>query len=126
MFVGHKVGAELGRCFALSDLCVLPGSGGLAVNEAISYGKPVIATLGDGTIRDMVVDGVNGHLFTSGDVASLASLISGSIRNTDKLKAMGRRSHEISRDRQNIGCMVRGFVEALQFVMESQKVADIE
>ena len=40
--------------FAGADLFVLPGTGGLAVQEAMSYALPVIVAKGDGTQEDLV------------------------------------------------------------------------
>ncbi|MBL8103804.1 MAG: glycosyltransferase family 4 protein, partial [Anaerolineales bacterium] len=48
-FIGAKHGAELKPYFVQADLFVLPGTGGLAVQEAMSYGLPVIVAKGDGT-----------------------------------------------------------------------------
>jgi glycosyltransferase involved in cell wall biosynthesis len=52
-FVGAKHGAELKPYFEQADLFVLPGTGGLAVQEAMSYGLPVIVAKGDGTQDDL-------------------------------------------------------------------------
>ncbi len=51
--------------FALCDLFVLPGRGGLAINEALAYGKPVIVGEGDGTEADLITDGKNGFIMKS-------------------------------------------------------------
>lgn len=56
-FIGAKHGAELKPYFEQADLFVLPGTGGLAVQEAMSYGLPVIVAKGDGTQDDLVRDG---------------------------------------------------------------------
>ena len=53
-FIGAKHGAELKPYFEEADLFVLPGTGGLAVQEAMSYGLPVIVAQGDGTQDDLV------------------------------------------------------------------------
>jgi glycosyltransferase involved in cell wall biosynthesis len=56
-FVGAKHGAELKPYFEQADLFVLPGTGGLAVQEAMSYGLPVIVAKGDGTQDDLSARG---------------------------------------------------------------------
>ena len=53
-FIGARHGAELKPYFTEADLFVLPGTGGLAVQEAMSYGLPVIVAQGDGTQDDLV------------------------------------------------------------------------
>jgi glycosyltransferase involved in cell wall biosynthesis len=74
-FLGERHGRELGKVLALSDLLVLPGPGGLAVQEAMLYGLPVIVGSGDGTQADLVHDGQNGYLVPDGDIDTLASRI---------------------------------------------------
>ena len=53
-FPGAKHGPALESYFTAADLFVLPGTGGLAVQEAMSYGLPVIVAEGDGTQDDLV------------------------------------------------------------------------
>src|SRR5258705_11408173 len=55
-FIGSKYGAELKPYFAQADLFVLPGTGGLAIQEAMSHGLPVIVAKSDGTQDDLVRD----------------------------------------------------------------------
>ncbi|MDO9131167.1 MAG: glycosyltransferase family 4 protein, partial [Anaerolineales bacterium] len=58
-FVAALHGAALAPYFTAADLFVLPGTGGLAVQEAMSYGLPVIMGQGDGT-NDALVRPENG------------------------------------------------------------------
>src|SRR5258708_28864135 len=58
-FVGVKHGDELKPCFTKADLFVLPGTGGLAVQEAMSYGLPIIVARGVGT-QDCLWHAANG------------------------------------------------------------------
>lgn len=57
---GAKYGDELKGFFLNSDVFLMPGTGGLGVNEAMAYGLPIISTIGDETIYDLI-DG-NGYL----------------------------------------------------------------
>ena len=59
------------------DLFCLPGIGGLAVNEAMACGLPALSTPGDGTIGDLISDGVNGWLL---DYSATAQTIAGHCR----------------------------------------------
>jgi len=47
-FIGAKHGAELEPHFLSADVFVLPGTGGLAVQDAMAHGLPVIVAKGDG------------------------------------------------------------------------------
>ncbi len=53
-FRGALFGEELDDVFRAADLFVLPGTGGLAVQQAMSFGLPVIVAQGDGTQDDLV------------------------------------------------------------------------
>lgn len=57
---GAKYGDELRDFFLSADVFLMPGTGGLGVNEAMAYGLPIISTIGDETIYDLI-DG-NGYL----------------------------------------------------------------
>lgn len=59
---GAKYGEELEEIFLKNDVFLLPGTGGLAVNEAMAYGLPIISTPGDGTGYDIIEDEFNGKL----------------------------------------------------------------
>ncbi|HEY6072779.1 MAG TPA: glycosyltransferase, partial [Anaerolineales bacterium] len=53
-FIGARHDEELRPYFSAADLFVLPGTGGLAVQEAMSNALPVIVAQGDGTQDDLV------------------------------------------------------------------------
>ncbi len=64
---GAKYGDDLLPFFREADVFLMPGTGGLGVNEAMAYGLPIISTEGDETIVDLI-DG-NGYLLNQmGDV----------------------------------------------------------
>ena len=64
-FVGARYDDELARFFKAADFFVMPGTGGLAVNEAMAYGLPVIAAHGDGTVIDLIEHRKTGYLLKS-------------------------------------------------------------
>jgi glycosyltransferase involved in cell wall biosynthesis len=61
--------------FQMADLFVLPGLGGLALNQAMTHGLPAIAGPADGTEQDLLGDGTCGRLLTSVTPESLAAAI---------------------------------------------------
>ena len=87
-FVGAKHGEELKAYFAEADLFVLPGTGGLAVQEAMSYGLPVIVAQGDGTQDDLVRKG-NGWQVPPDDFDALVSTMTDALSDTARLRMMG-------------------------------------
>jgi len=111
-FIGAKHGAELKPHFAKADLFVLPGTGGLAVQEAMSYGLPVIVAKGDGTQDDLVRAG-NGWQITPEDYDALVSTIKNALSDIARLRRMGKESYRIVREEINIQKMVDSFITAL-------------
>jgi glycosyltransferase involved in cell wall biosynthesis len=114
-FVGARHGAELKLYFAEADLFVLPGTGGLAVQEAMSYGLPVIVAQGDGTQDDLVREG-NGWQIPPDDFSALVSTMKDALSNIARLRRMGEESFRIVKEEINIEKMVEVFVEALRKV----------
>ena len=111
-FKGRRTGSELSEIFKRSDLFVLPGTGGLAVQEAMSYGLPVIVAEGDGTQNDLVSPD-NGWLIPSHDQESLEETLKIAFSDPTRLRAMGETSFRIVQDDVNIEQMVQTFIEAL-------------
>lgn len=111
-FVGSKHGAELKPYFAGADLFVLPGTGGLAVQEAMSYGLPVIVAQGDGTQDDLVRSG-NGWQIPPDDFDALVATMKDALSDVARLRRMGQESYRIVKEEINIEKMVEVFVKAL-------------
>ncbi len=114
-FVGSKHGGELKAYFAEADLFVLPGTGGLAVQEAMSHGLPVIVAKGDGTQDDLVRAG-NGWQIPPDEYTALVSTIKDALSDIARLRRMGAESYRIVKEEINIGAMAGVFVRALQAV----------
>src|SRR5215211_7147685 len=116
-FVGARHGAELKPYFTEADLFVLPGTGGLAVQEAMSYGLPVIVAQGDGTQDDLVRKG-NGWQIPPppGDFDALLSTMKDALSDVARLRRMGEESYRIVKEEINIEKMVETFVEALNIL----------
>jgi glycosyltransferase involved in cell wall biosynthesis len=114
-FVGAKHGAELAPYFLAADLFVLPGTGGLAVQQAMSYALPVIVAQGDGTQDDLVRPG-NGWQIPRDDDAALAANLGEALSDVARLRAMGAESYRIVAQEINLEKMVSVFVDALNSV----------
>lgn len=115
-FLGHQTGKDLAYVFMASDIFVLPAAGGLALHQAMSYGKPVIASFGDGTEADLIRDGNNGFLFQLGDIEDLVHKIEALIFDSALINKMGQESLKIVRDEINLNKMVASFVSAIQSI----------
>jgi glycosyltransferase involved in cell wall biosynthesis len=111
-FVGAKHGAELTPYFLQADLFVLPGTGGLAVQEAMAHGLPVIVAKGDGTQDDLVRAG-NGWQIPPEDYGALVQVTRDALSDVSRLRRMGEESLRIVTEEINIEKMVESFVWAL-------------
>ena len=111
-FAGAKHGAELKPYFTGADLFILPGTGGLAIQEAMSYGLPVIVAQGDGT-QDDLVRNENGWQIPPDDFDALVSTLKEALFNVARLRRMGEESYRIVKEEINIEKMVEIFVTAL-------------
>jgi glycosyltransferase involved in cell wall biosynthesis len=111
-FSGARYGDELAAAFAAADLFVLPGTGGLAVQQAMSFGLPVIVAEGDGTQDDLVRPG-NGWLIPADDLDALKSALHSALIDAGRLRRMGAESYRIVAEEANLERMVQEFIDAL-------------
>jgi len=111
-FFGSLRGSALEVLLDEADLFVLPGTGGLAVQQAMARGLPVIAAEGDGTQEDLVSP-ENGWLVPPGDGRALTEALREALADPRRLFAMGEASHRLARERFNLDSMVDVFVRAL-------------
>ena len=91
---------QMPAIYRVADVFVLPSKGpgetwGLALNEAMACGRPVIATNKTGGAIDLVENGVNGLILDLKNNASLEELIQSSLNNKQLLVEMGRQSQLI-------------------------------
>lgn len=115
--LGPKYNEELSSYFMNADLFLLPGTGGLAINEAMAYGLPVISTVGDGTVSDLLIEAKNGYyLDTEASVENIYSTIKKALGNNKfTLREMGNLSRQIVQDRASLENMVFNFTRAVLY-----------
>jgi glycosyltransferase involved in cell wall biosynthesis len=111
-FAGAKHGDDLLPHFLAADLFVLPGTGGLAVQEAMACGLPVIMGAGDGTNDDLVRP-ANGWQVPPDDLAALTAALQTALSDPARLRAMGAESYRLVTEEINLERMVAVFVTAL-------------
>ena len=112
VFTGALYDDALEAQFRVADLFVLPGTGGLAIQQAMSFGLPVIAAEADGTQADLVRP-VNGWQVPPNDAAALALALEEALSDTARLRRMGAESYQIVAEEINLDRMVSAFVQAL-------------
>lgn len=93
VFAGQVI-EGVGIYFDAAEVYVLPGTGGLGINEAMAHGLPIISGYADGSADDLVVDGENGYRLREDSVEELRDRI-GQILDSPALAArMGEKSRE--------------------------------
>lgn len=115
---GAKYGAELKVFFEKDDLFLMPGTGGLAVNEAMAYALPIISTVGDDTVVDLI-DG-NGFLLKDfGNAEEIKAALKSFIDLSEEEKmAMSRRSEQVVKERASLDNMVNQHINAIEYVLK--------
>ena len=111
-FRGALYDDALAAEYRAADLFALPGTGGLAVQDALRYALPVVAAEGDGSQADMVREG-NGWSIQGGDLEALIAVLAQASADLGRLPRMGSESYRIGRETANIGQMAKGFFNAL-------------
>jgi glycosyltransferase involved in cell wall biosynthesis len=102
----------------MSDLFVLPGLGGLAINQAMMHGLPVVCGPADGTERDLLAGGKVGRLLDRVTPESLASAIS-DLAASD-LRSMGLAAQERIAAGFTLTCQVEAISDLVHAVMARQ------
>jgi glycosyltransferase involved in cell wall biosynthesis len=117
-FTGAQHGSDLEKIYRDADLFVLPGTGGLAVQQAMSFGLPVIVGESDGTQSDLVRD-ENGWTLVEARSDELSRLMKDALGNLPRLRSMGAASYRIVSQEVNLENMVGAFERAIHKVTES-------
>ncbi len=116
-FFGSLYGDELTAHFDRADLFCLPGTGGLALQQAMASALPLIAAEADGTQADLVRPG-NGIQVAPGDLAELSAALTTMLGNPVRLRKMGAESFRIVRNEINLEAMADVFGKAVSFVQK--------
>lgn len=114
-FLGARFGPELDELFAQADLFVLPGTGGLAIQQAMAHALPIIAAEGDGTQADLVTQ-ENGWLLPPNEQAAISRTLTVAISDAARLRRMGIHSFQQVQQRYNLQAMLEIFLETLSRV----------
>ncbi len=82
----------LANKFKISDVFVLTGAGGLAINDAMTFAKPVICTYADGTEKDLVIHNETGFIYKTQQ--ELKNYMEFFIENPKKAQEMGKKAQD--------------------------------
>jgi len=91
--------------------------GGLSINDAMCFAKPVVCSVADGTERRLVREGYNGYYFDNGNQPSLNDALHRLLTDPEKVATFGQNSLKIIEEEINIHSVIREYEEAFFFVM---------
>jgi glycosyltransferase involved in cell wall biosynthesis len=121
IFIGSKYGEELEPFYESADIFVVPGTGGLAIQQAMAHGLPIVVAEGDGTHEDLVKK-ENGWVIPANDIESLSNILKEALSDVIRLRKMGEESHRLVRDEINIDSMVDVFIQALEYTTHQRQL----
>lgn len=106
---------KVNEYFKLSDVFCLPGSCGLAVNQAFFWGLPVVTQ----NVRHhpeiiYLEDGVNGFITDRSTPSLMADRINRLCSDENLLAEFGERAQKTFHDKASIDIMLEGFLSAIQ------------
>jgi glycosyltransferase involved in cell wall biosynthesis len=116
-FWGGLYGSALQPLWLQADLFVLPGTGGLAVQEAMGYALPVIVAEGDGTQDDLVTP-ETGWQVPPGDLDALQQALLQALGDLPRLRTKGAAAYERVARHVNLDNMVAVFLQAIRSVAD--------
>lgn len=85
----------VGPYFDAAEMYVLPGTGGLGINEAMAHRLPIVSGFADGSADDLVVDGENGFRLRKNTPEELAEKMAMILDDPEMAQRMGERSREM-------------------------------
>jgi len=102
--------------FSAADFFVLPGIGGLALNQALYWNNICICADADGTENDLVIPNITGYRFNNGDVNSLYTMMKKAIDefDTKNQKSMREKGRSLIINRNNVDVMVSHFIQSFR------------
>ena len=106
----------LGRYFLSSSVYVLAGMGGLSINEAMLFGKPIICSVCDGTEKKLVRNNCNGFIFDSEDINDLEEKIFTLLSDEKRIKDYSINSLSIIEKEINVHTVINGYLEAFRYL----------
>lgn len=107
---------SLGQYLHESAVYVLGGMGGLSINDAMCFGKPVVCSVADGTEKRLVRADFNGYIFKDGDGDDLARVLDLLLSDPQRVKTFGENSLKIIKEEINIHTVIEGYKKVFEFV----------
>lgn len=114
IFVGYKTLEQIMPYYQLAAFSILPGLGGLSINQSMAFGVPVICSSADGAEKDLIIADETGYIYK--DLKDTCNyIISKSIH---EWKDMGYKSESFLYTNNSIESMMNKFIHFTNFKNE--------
>lgn len=97
-----------------ADVSVMCGGLGLAIQQSMAFGRPMVVADEPGVDGEVVRHGETGWRYPRGDLAALANTVNAVLADIEGADAVAVRGQALVRDHVNINGMVNGFMTALE------------
>ena len=110
-----RIVEEVNQIFSAADIFVLPGIGGLALNQAMYWETPCICSDADGTEDDLVLNNITGFRFKKNDVKNLSKVMLNAAETikTKNIDLMKLNCKEIIKKKHNVNNMILKFDDSI-------------
>jgi len=129
LFTGRVSKKEISSYYNACDIFVLPSiyykhsyePWGLVINEAMAFGKPVIATNAVGSSTDLIINNMNGFIVQEKNVNQLYEAMKNILSNQDLRVKMGKESRMIFEEKNNYSTFCENLDESLKCALMDYK-----
>jgi phosphatidylinositol alpha-1,6-mannosyltransferase len=102
------------RWIGACDISMMCGGLGLAIQQSLAFGRPMVVADEPGVDGEIVRNGETGWRYPKGDVNALAATVNAVLADPAGAARVARRGQDLVRNEVNIDGMVGGFVTALE------------
>lgn len=121
IFAGPIFGDEKASYYKECDVFILPAifcndlyePWGLVINEAMAFGKPIIATKAVGASEDLIRNGYNGYIVQDKNIMELYEAMRKILFNEEVIKLMGENSRKIFEGKNDYEKMFKALENAI-------------
>lgn len=119
-YLGEKYGSEVQEIYKIGDVFSTPGHIGLAVNEAMFWGLPIVVLAGTHAPEVYYIkDGLTGYF--AKDEADFREYVLKLLADDQKRAAMSRATREVFAQEVSIDRMYQGFLDAVRYCEAKKK-----
>jgi glycosyltransferase involved in cell wall biosynthesis len=106
VFAGYKKNEQLFPYYGMASFAVLPGLGGLSINQAMAFGVPVVCKSADGAEKDLVRNDETGYIYN--DIDDACRYIKS--KSSKEWKEMGENAGHLLYAEHNVESMMERFL----------------